>query len=199
MFRVLDAPEAGTLALPVDYWRARSRAEPDSSTARSRLSLALLEAGRRDEARDIIEASIARGDADAASYEQLGTLALIESEHRLALDALEQSIARDPTRPIALNNLIWLLATSPDEALRDSRAAVRYAKALLAAGHRDASCLDTIAAAFAAAGEFDVAVRHAARSLALYESAGSAAEHSGPTRRRLDGYRAGRAFVDAPD
>lgn len=66
------------------------------------------------------------------------------------------------------NDLAWLLATSPDAAVRDGAQAVRYAKAANAlSGGRDAAILDTLAAAEAEAGDFASAARNQRQALAF--------------------------------
>lgn len=199
LFRVLDPDWIDASDDPVEYWRVRSDRDPESATARSRLALALFETGQRAEARQLLEAAVARGDADATSYEQLGTLALIEGEYRLALEHLERSLELDPGRSTARNNLTWLLATCPVAELRNPQAAVRHAEALLAAGRPDADSLDTIAAAYAASGDFAAAVQHASRALVLYESGYTPDQPLRSIRQRLDAYRARRAFIDLAD
>jgi hypothetical protein len=199
LFRVLEAERDDALDEPVAYWRARRRNEPDSATAHSRLALALLEAGERSGARRLLEAAHSRGIANAASYEQLGTLAMREGEYRVALAHLERSLELDPARSTARNNLAWLLAVCPIDELRDPAAAVQHAAVLLSTGRLDASSLDTVAAAYAATGDFDAAVQHAGRALLLYESGGTPEGQLRPIRQRLDGYRAGLPFVDGAD
>ena len=55
----------------------------------------------------------------------------------------------------ALNGLAWLLATSSDSAIRDGRSAVGFAERAVAKEERKKwSSLDTLAAAYAEAGEF---------------------------------------------
>jgi len=54
-----------------------------------------------------------------------------------------------------LNNLAWIMATSNDSALRDGRTAVAFAeKAVAKTGRKDPGMLDTLAAAYAEAGDF---------------------------------------------
>jgi len=199
LFRVLDPDWVDVSDDPIEYWRARSSLDPESAMAQSRLALALFERGRLAEARQVLETATAQGDAEATSYEQLGTLALIAGEYRLAVEHLERSLELEPDRSTARNNLAWLLATCPIAELRDPQAAVRHAEALLSAGRPDADSLDTIAAAYAAAGDFAAAVRHASRALVLYESGYTRGQPLAPIRQRLDGYRAGRPFIDQPD
>lgn len=60
---------------------------------------------------------------------------------------------------VALKAAAWLLATSDDPKVRDGKAAVIFAeKADDATGHKDPLLLDTLAAAYAEAGQFEKAV-----------------------------------------
>ena len=81
-------------------------------------------------------------------------------------------------------------ASSADEATRDGRRAVEYARRCCEwTTWEDASCLDALAAAHAECGEFAEAVRHAEKAVELAEG-GRKAEY----RARLDLYRAGRPY-----
>ena len=72
----------------------------------------------------------------------------------------------------ALNNLAWIRATSPDPTLRDAAEAVRLAeRSCSRSKNPDSGQLDTLAAAYAAAGDFDRAVETAERAAQLAESA----------------------------
>lgn len=64
------------------------------------------------------------------------------------------------------NQLAWLLATSPDEELRDGAAAVSYATTAVTA-KKSAATLDTLAAAYAENQQFEQAIRTQNRALAL--------------------------------
>lgn len=90
--------------------------------------------------------------------------------------------------PWALNELAWALATWPDRALRDGRRAVELAtRACELSGWKDASHVDTLAAAHAEAGDFGQAVRLQEQALALGGLDDDAA-------RRLDLYRGGQPY-----
>jgi hypothetical protein len=68
----------------------------------------------------------------------------------------------------ALNNLAWVLGTHNDANIRDGAKAVRLAeRACELSGYNNASKLDTLAAAYAAQGEFDKAIDTANKALAL--------------------------------
>jgi tetratricopeptide (TPR) repeat protein len=94
----------------------------------------------------------------------------------------------------AANNLAWLLATSRDPSLRDPVLAVSLAEqaaAPPAAG--DPSVLDTLAAAYAAAGRYDEATRVAEQALRQAEAAGPPGL-AAQIRARLEVFRAGRPY-----
>ena len=96
----------------------------------------------------------------------------------------------------ALNNLAWLLATARDPALRDPTDAVRLAeRAVALSGASDPAVLDTLAAAYAAAGRFDDAVQVGQRALQAAETRGTPALAE-PLRARLALYRERRAYQE---
>ena len=110
-------------------------------------------------------------------YVQQGQLELANAEYRKVLE-------RQSDRLPALNSLAWNLATMPNAAPDAAGEAVKLAeRAVALTSRRDLSVLQTLAAAYAAAGRFDDAVataehvlREARRSITLHSwsrSAGS--------------------------
>ena len=75
------------------------------------------------------------------------------------------------------HNLARLLATTPDPAVRDGATALRLASAVRdRTGGRDPRVLDTLAAAYAAEGQFDLARETARQAAALATELGQADE-----------------------
>jgi len=71
----------------------------------------------------------------------------------------------------AQNGLAWLLATSKNSALRDGPNAVVFAeKAVAATNRKKADYLDTLAAAYAEAGQFEKAVNTEQEAIALLQT-----------------------------
>src|SRR5262249_26337697 len=69
---------------------------------------------------------------------------------------------------VALKRAAWLQATSANPRLRDGSSAVRFAEqAAAATKQHDPSILDTLAAAYAEAGQFEKAVRTQKEAVAL--------------------------------
>ena len=112
--------------------------------------------------------------------------------HRREVERLQ------PGRRSNLNNLAWLLATTPDDAVRDPDAAVELAERMLAGVERpSANALDTLAASYAAAGRFQEALAVSERAAQLAEQGGASAL-ARVLRERAALYREGRAFVETP-
>jgi len=111
-------------------------------------------------------------DHHAALYElaelqwRRGHAATAVKHYRLALE-------QQPDHVASLNNMGWLLATHPEEAIRNGQEALRIATRLVEqAGSRNPLFLDLLAAAQAECGLFDEAVATARRALSLARSAG---------------------------
>jgi tetratricopeptide (TPR) repeat protein len=104
-----------------------------------------------------------------------GSIRLARGEYGLALADLDKVIALlDKVVPIrpnlanALKSRAWLRATCPDAEYRDSKAAVASAtRACDLTGWKDASCLATLAAALAEAGDFQGAVKRQEEAIVL--------------------------------
>jgi spermidine synthase len=95
-----------------------------------------------------------------------------------------------------MNNLAWKLATCRDPRLRDVEQALRLAEeANRLSGGRHPVVLDTLAAAYAAAGRFDAAVAAAERAGQAAAADGSD-ELADQIAGRLGLYRRGIPFVD---
>ncbi|MGE4608876.1 MAG: tetratricopeptide repeat protein, partial [Myxococcota bacterium] len=91
------------------------------------------------------------------------------------------------------NNLAWILATHPDPRVCDAEQALRIAETLT---RSHPTVLDTIAAAQAAAGQFDDARKNAIAAIALARNAGRD-DFVRAIEARLALYRADQAFVES--
>lgn len=122
----------------------------------------------------------------------LGPLTYLELQSKFVTNGLNRDhvtvlrmiVEADMLDASPLNNLAWLLATYPDRDLRDPERAIQYAR--LAVSLRDPvdwSYVDTLAAAYAAAGDFDNAVLEQERAIHINN------EWSDDANGRLDRYR----------
>jgi tetratricopeptide (TPR) repeat protein len=93
----------------------------------------------------------------------------------------------------AYNSLAWILATCVDGRYRDGREAIKLSKQALKS-NSNPIYMDTLAAAYAEAGKFEDAVQTQKEVLTLLREKGDAYNLMGEASRRLEFYRAGKAW-----
>lgn len=119
-----------------------------------------------------------RGRSDAA---------ISIGDHVAARDDLEKAHALEPEDSGVLNNLAWLLATSPDDAIRDGGRAIELAKrACELTDWKEAHIISTLAAAHAEAGDFEAARTYSRQAV---EQGGSNDEIKSQLEAELASYR----------
>ena len=95
-----------------------------------------------------------------------------------------------------MNNLAWLLATWHQADIRNPQEAVRIAEqGCKITDYKNLSLLDTLAAAYAAAGRFDEAIATADRALELARLSQSE-EMIKEMQDRMRLYLAGQAYIE---
>lgn len=126
----------------------------------------------------------------AAAYANRGYARKQLGQYEDAVTDYSQAIALEPQHWTAHNDLAWLLATSPNEDVRDPARAVELAQTACAlTGMRNPECLDTLAAAQAASGDFTAAAATAESALR------TAPDEAKPAiLQRLELYRNGQSF-----
>ena len=103
----------------------------------------------------------------------LGRSLVEAGEVDAGIEALHMSIRLEPDWPVSLLTLTWILAAHSDARFRDPAQALIYARRVAEItefGHPVA--LDALAAAYAAAGQFDEAVEAAERGRVIAEQSG---------------------------
>jgi Flp pilus assembly protein TadD len=96
-----------------------------------------------------------------------------------------QAIRLDPKNAEAHNARAWLLATRPDDKLRDGKLALNSARRLCELSDwKDASYIDTLAAAYAEVGDFEKASQHQRQAIEL-----ATPELRAPLQDRLELYQ----------
>jgi tetratricopeptide (TPR) repeat protein len=107
-------------------------------------------------------------------HAQLRRILLLVAREPDALQRLREIAASAPDSPRMLDELAWLLATYPDPKARDGTEAVRLAeRACALTVRRIPALLDTLAAAYAEAGDFPRAISVAEEALNGAHAAGN--------------------------
>ncbi len=157
-------------------FREAARLRPEYAEAHVNLGVVLAGLGRPDEAIASYREAVRARPASIEGWTNLGLALAAKGERAEAVRAFRSGLAVDSSNVAMGNALAWLLATSPEAALRDASAAVSLAERVAAAtGRRDAQALDTLAAAYANARRFAEARAVAGEALALARQAGDTA------------------------
>jgi tetratricopeptide (TPR) repeat protein len=123
----------------------------------------------------------------AAAHRRRGNCWEAQKSYGKAIADFNEAIQIDPGDAEAYRDRALLLATCPDRGLRDAKRAVLSAtKACELTEWKETAALDTLAAAFAAAGDFDSAVKWQTRSNALPRSAGAHQEGEARLKRFIE-------------
>jgi TPR repeat protein len=100
---------------------------------------------------------------------------------------------------IVLNNLAWMLCVSPHEDTRDPPAGLAVAKRMQQRGGLDPGDIDTVAACYAATGDFAAAAKLQSEAIdALPRDEKGKPQGGQGMFDRLDLFRAGKAYLDPP-
>ncbi len=137
------------------------------------------------------------GDANATEAEKLieRARALVDKkEYDKAIADFEEAIHLAPDDSEGYNALAWLLATCPQDGVRDGKKAVELAtKACELTKYEDADPLSTLAAAEAECGHFETAVKWQKKAL---EVGFDDDDDTKEAREQLKLYQAGKPYRD---
>ena len=178
----------------ITHWQQAARLDPGMAQASFKLGMAFYQLRRFDEAVAHLERCLQiKPDSGDAQY-RMGMTLVMTGEPAAALSHLRQAIKLRPDWAEALKATAWLLATHPDPGIREPETAIRLAeRARELPGADDPSMLDALAAAYAAADRFELAVATAERALELAQ-AQQAAGLAGPIGERLELYRKAQPY-----
>lgn len=147
---------------------------PRYTFALNNLGVAQLRLGKIDDAaarfREALDIDPSRADV----HNSLGDAYYAQGNDRKAAAEYEKALAISPDYVMAQSNLAWILATSPEDSLRNGPRAVQLADAAYAvAGDLNPVVIRTLAAARAESGQFPAAEQTALHALQAANSQGN--------------------------
>jgi tetratricopeptide (TPR) repeat protein len=144
------------------------RHNPNHADAHRHLGLALLAEGKPQLALPQFRAVLKEKKEDAQGHFELARALKLLNRHEDAIASYREALRLRPDWPEASNDLAWLLATAPEDNLRDGALARNIAeRALEISRRREPMLLDTVAAAQAEAGNFEDAIVTEKRAIEL--------------------------------
>ncbi|MEE9211354.1 MAG: tetratricopeptide repeat protein, partial [Phycisphaeraceae bacterium] len=179
----------GKLNEAVSQYHQALRIDPDYAAAHNNLGTALHSQGYLDEAILHYRAALRIAADNPNGHTNLAFALQSQGKLNEAIDHYRQALRIKPDWPAPMNGLAWILATHPITGAREPNQAIELAeRAAKLTQHHSAAVLDTLAAAYAAAGRFDRAVTTAQEALELATNA-QTATLADQIRTRLERYR----------
>lgn len=197
LVRALELANAGRTDEALALWEEviRTGNPPGRATAHTSRAALRLHAGDVDTAVADLDEAIRLAPRYADPYIYRAAARFDRGEFDAALADAEAALRLEPESPHARNDLAWMLATCPEDRLRDGPRAVRLAKEAcdLTEG-RQPDCLGTLAAAHAECGDFAEALRHLTLAIEL----GPDGENAVIRQEMLTVFRRGEPYRDDP-
>jgi len=167
LFRVGQVPEA------VKEFEKAIQVRPDFAEAYYNLGNALARTGQLQDALRNFEQALRINPNYAEAHYSMAVVLVQTGRTKEAIAHYDQILRISPNATSIQNNFAWLLATiEPSQGGDPLRALGLAQQVCRETGNRVAACLDTLAAAYAAAGQFESAVTTAQSAIALARSAG---------------------------
>ena len=171
---------------------------PDADEAHGNMGLLLMQKGNLDEASAHLRKALEINPANARAHFNLGYADYAAGKVPQALAEWRVGLRIQPDVLPVLNQVAWVLATSPEASLRNGAEAISLAeRAAQISGGQDPAILDALAAAYAEAGRFSDAVQTAKRALNLAIQQNQQ-ELAQALRSALSLYEAGTPLRESP-
>ena len=174
--------------------REATRLRPDYADAYANLGVLHVVQGRSADALPPLEKAVRLAPRKATAWRNYAEALGSAGRSADAVRAFRAALDVEPEDANALEGLAWILATAPDAAVRDGRAAVDLAtRAAALTGDSMPNVLDTLAAAYAEIRRYAEAIGAAERALGLARSRGDS-DLAQQIELRLDLYRRGQPY-----
>jgi tetratricopeptide (TPR) repeat protein len=186
----------GRLYEAIDEYQQAIAIKPDYVIALDNLASALFIQGKLDEASKEFQRTLELVPNSVHVHYQLGLVLQSRGRFAGAIEQFQQILELDSRHVASQNNLAWLLATCPDNSVRNGTKAVDLAEqAVQLSGGETPEILDTLAAAYAEAGRFPEAIATANHALSL-ASLKNNKPLADAIQTQLKLYEAGKPFRD---
>jgi Tfp pilus assembly protein PilF len=192
-----DFRTRGKLDWAIEQYKKTLQIMPDHVDAFLGLGSAYGDQGNIPEAMRCFQQALLLKSDSAPAHNDLGLALEKQGKFDEALAQFKQAIQINPDYALGCNNLASLIATHPDIKGRDVNEAIDLAEhACSLTNYKNPAFLDTLAAAYAAAGRFAEAIDTAKKAANLAEAANQP-ELKKAIERHLGVYMQGKAISDS--
>ncbi|MBN1516198.1 tetratricopeptide repeat protein [Candidatus Sumerlaeota bacterium] len=181
----------------IECFRKSLKYDPDGVEVCNNLGITLKRLERFQEAVPYFRKARKVAPDDIQCFWNLAYCLHMSGEYGEAVAGYRQILQSNPQFMPVLCNLSWILATSPDSDLRNPTEAVALGlKAAELSKFGNPAVLNALAAAYAAAGDFDKAVATAQKAISLADAAGQP-DLAEDFKSRLQLYQSGKPFYES--
>jgi tetratricopeptide (TPR) repeat protein len=168
LFRSVISARQGKLSAAIADIQLLLRNDPKNTGLRLQLASYYYEGKRLKRAISEYATVLAQEPSNWEALRARGDALLSIGKQAEAIKDYEAALKIQPENSGILNNLAWVLATSPDEKLRDGARSIELAKkACEVTRYKEPHILSTLAAGYAETNDFDSAVQWSTKAVAL--------------------------------
>lgn len=189
-FRAILLAGSGKLDGAIDQLEELRRVNPGDVEVVLQLAMFYTVENKPHEAIGHYSAALEKDPDNMIAIRGRGDSYLSVGKHAEAIADLNRALEAAPDDSGILNNLAWVLATSPDDKLRDGKKAKELAtKACEVTKYEAPHILSTLAATYAETGDFETAIKWSTKALEL-----SSEELQEPLQKELKSYKEKKPF-----
>jgi Flp pilus assembly protein TadD len=182
----------------VEEYRKALSAMPNDPNVLNSLGITLFEQGKFDDAVGHLTEALRLNPQFAQAHYYLGKALLQKGKTSEAVTHFEEAFRLSPDSFDVMNDLAWLLAASKETTIHNPDRAIKLAqRACELTDYKEPDLLDTLAAAYAAAGDFSKAIETAKKALELCQS-----PEQNTLKEEIEGrlvlYKAGKPYIETP-
>ncbi|MCH2173653.1 tetratricopeptide repeat protein [Myxococcota bacterium] len=182
--------DRGRVAEAVPFYERAITLDSGYMEARNNLGVSLLMTSRPGRAVTVFEAAVADYPRYAYLHHNLARALVAEGRFTEAVQQYLEELEIQPTLVSSMREAAWILSTHWDARIRDGSESLRLARRAYQLDPSDVETLDTLSAAEAEAGDFDLAIDLSRRALETASRRGRAY----PYEDRMSAYRLGKPY-----
>ena len=185
LMRSMLAAQKGRFAEAITDIQTLLHSDPQNADYRLQLATYMVADKRPRRAIEVLDGLIEADPKNSDALRARGDALLSIGKHAEAIADYENALKVDDEDTGVLNNLAWVLATSPEDKLRNSKRSIELAKkACELTKYEKPHILSTLAAGYADAGDWDEAMKWSNKAVELGE--GEVAEQ---LKEELESYK----------